>query len=370
MVRKLAVMPTAQDARQPKALDGPRDGTRLAMKSAAKSLFVFARWCCAVVALLLLLEARPVTGQAISRAVLPGGEFIQQAVPARQTSCDLCPGDQLWVINTRDFASCKACGELRVGQYAGNCYQLSSLAALGEEIAANPDLPTMVYVHGNFTDLGWSLQRGCEVYGKLFRECPCRAPVRFIIWSWKTEREAGPVCDFDIKLARSVEEGERLWTVLNQLPLQQPSVVGYSLGCQVILSALTQPAGGVATPWNVVLMAPALECHFAPRLCDRPLTEDSVAELTVLTNSRDRALKYSRLRCLALDCHGEPLDQYSVLPLLGGGGLAPCVIEISREVGGRHAISRYYSSPTMNRTIRGAVLGPRSAGPAADVATQ
>lgn len=364
-------MPTAQDARQPRALDTPRDGPRFDMTLAAtSSVSASARWWWAVLALLLSLAARPVAAQAISRAVLPGGEFIQQAVPARQTSCDLCPGDQLWVINSRELATSGGCGELRVGQYSGCGYQLSCLDALREEIDAHPDLPTMVYVHGNFTDLGWSLQRGCEVYGRLFRECHCRAPVRFIIWSWKTERESGPVCDFDIKLARSVEEGERLWSVLNQLPLQRPAVVGYSLGCQVILSALTQPAGGVATPWQVVLMAPALECHFAPRLCDYPLTEASVAGMTVLTNSRDRALKYSRLRCLALDCQGEPLDQYSVLPLLGHGGLVPCEIEISREVGGRHAISRYYSSPTMVRTIRSAVLGQQSAGPAADLAVQ
>ncbi len=323
-----------------------------------------------VFACLLLGGASTARAQVLSRAVLPGGEFIQQAVPSRQTTCEICPGDQLWVINTRDFAAGDGCGELRVGQYAGCGFQLSSLDLLREEIAVRPDLQTMVYVHGNFTDLGWSLQRGCEVYGKIFRDSPCRAPVRFIIWSWKTERESGPVCDFDIKLARSVEEGDRLGSVLNQLPLQRPAVVGYSLGCQVILSALTQPAGDVATPWHVVLMAPALECQFGPRLCEYPLTESSVGHLTVLTNERDRALKYSRLRCLAIDGCGQPLDQFSVLPLLRQGGLEPCVLEISREVGGRHAISRYYSSPTVVRTIRRLVLESGAADLVAEVAAQ
>jgi hypothetical protein len=337
------------------------------MKTAPRTAAA-ARHCARIFLLagLVLGGVAAARGQVLSRAVLPGGEFIQQAVPARQTTCELCSGDQLWVIDTRDFAAGDGCGELRVGQYTGCGYQLSSLDALRDEVAARPDLPTMVYVHGNFTDLGWSLQRGCEVYGKLFRDCPCREPVRFIIWSWKTERESGPVCDFDIKRARSVEEGERLWSVLNQLPLQRPAVVGYSLGCQVILSALARPDGGVNRPWHVVLMAPALECDFGPRLCEHPLTAASVGQLTVLTNQRDRALKYSRLRCLAIDCCHEPVDQYSVLPLLGQGGLAPCVIEIGREVGGRHAISRYYSSPTMVRTIRGVVLGSGPAEPVVD----
>jgi len=289
------------------------------------------------------------------RILSPNGEFVQQAVPSRQKTCDLVPGDQLWVINSRDVATGENCGQYRVGQYTGCGYQAASLEALTEELSIRPDMPTLVYVHGNFTDLGWSLQRGCEVYGKLFANCSCRRSVRFIVWSWKTEREAGPVIDFTRKVERSVEEGERLLSVLNEINLHNPVVVGYSLGCQVILSALTRPENVNIYPWRVALMAPALECGFAPVLCQRPLSPDRVPSLSVFTNERDRALKYSRLRCVLQSCPDQPLDQHSVIPWLSLGGVSPRVCEIGPEVGRRHSITRYIESPTAVVGIRAMV---------------
>ncbi len=290
--------------------------------------------------------------QGLIRSIAPKGEFIQQALPSRQTVCNLVPGDQLWVISSRDVVTGENCGQFRVGQYADGGYQASNLEALSAELALRPDIPTMVYVHGNFTDFGWALQRGCEVYNELFSGCGCRKSVRFIVWSWKTEREAGPVADFDAKVCRSVEEGSRLLSVMNDSGIQSPLVVGYSLGCQVILSALTQPENTNIQPWRVAMMAPALDCDFAPTLSQFPLTLDRVPAISVFTNGRDRALKYSRLRCQLRNCPDEPLDQYSVIPWLSLGGVEPQVCEISPEVGRRHSISRYISSPTVLTGLR------------------
>lgn len=286
------------------------------------------------------------------RGVMAGDEFQQRALPARQTGCCVRPCDQLWVLNSRGQSSGCGCGDVVVSQFEQNHYVGRTLEDLAAEIAANPGLPSVIYVHGNFTDFGWSLQRGCEVYRSLFGDCASPGPVRFVIWSWKTEREALPPADYGIKVSRAVEEGKRLLETLNRTGVRQPLVVGYSLGCQVILSALTQPSCPPDCPWQICLMAPALDCGFQQQLCQEPLTADRIDGIDVFTNSRDCALRYARLRCTVSSCSLRPFDQFAMVPLLAQGGVPLQVLEVSGEVGRRHSIKRYRSSCSIVSVIR------------------
>ncbi len=301
-----------------------------------------------------IFRAAPVlvAQQQLIRALAPGEEFIQQTVPARQTSCELEPGDQVWVISTREMTENPCAGNLQCAQYDGCEYRRRTLDELSSEILAAPDIKTVFYVHGNFTDLGWSLQRGCEVYRRLFRGRACRAPVRFIIWSWKSEREAGPIVDFSVKSRRAVEEGANLVSVVNQLQPSHPVVIGYSLGCQVVLSGLTQPDQTPHTMWSVGLIAPALECDFDRQLCLFPLNTSEISELNVFTNARDRALKYAGLRCRIKRCGNSGLNQHTMVPWLALGDVTPVVWDIGCEVGRQHSINDYIASPTILSTLR------------------
>lgn len=309
-------------------------------------------WGCWLLAIWSMPVAR-VEGQRPLLGISPGEELIQQTVPARQTSCCLRPGDQLWVISSRELSAPCPTGPLRVWQYEADAYRERSLEDLAASVSLEPSLPTVVYVHGNFTDAGWALQRGCEFYSSLFPPQPCGpAPVRFVIWSWRTEREAGPVVDYDRKVARAVEEGPRLLETLNAAGPDHPLMIGYSLGCQVILSALTVPETAPVRPWQVELIAPALECDFGQRLCSDPPGPARVSGFDVFTNGKDRALKYSRLRCLPGHCGETPFDQYSLPPILRCGAVEVCVREVQSEVGRQHTIKRYRVSPTIVTQIR------------------
>ncbi|HMP80594.1 MAG TPA: alpha/beta hydrolase [Pirellulaceae bacterium] len=300
--------------------------------------------------------------------------LIQTLVPADANCCRLIPGDQLWVISTRQSGESCACSDpeqvsVQVMQFVDCHWRGSTWEALQRECAQNGDLTNLIYVHGNFTDFGWSLRRGCQLYENLLgsggargrrlcnrsgcagQVCRCQ-PVRVILWSWQSEREALPPCDFWIKSDRAQKEGARFNAALRDLPMERPVVIGYSLGVQVILAALLQDeAAADRSPWRVALLAPVLNCDFPAYLCQTMSLHQRVESMVLFTNCRDRALKTAN-RAVRLRTRSTPYDQYHLAARLSQLTSDFRQYEIGCESGGKHAIVHYTEQSTVQVIVR------------------
>jgi hypothetical protein len=266
------------------------------------------------------------------------------------------PDDEIWLVNTRQLADClQDCSlatELPVSRWHDGQFQADSLANLLESSNSNPDIRNVVYIHGNFTDYGWSVRRGLEVYHHCFEGCSNRRPVRFIIWSWRSERETLLGRDYQIKSQRAVAEGCRLNSLVCRLGSSPPIVIGYSLGAQATLSALSQPDSEQGQPWVVALIAAALDPYFCGTMRQNPQISARLEHLLLFTNHVDPALNCSRRITRRTTNNPSPPGQYSIIPSLRSSEATLEQFEVSREVGYHHSISRYLGSPTVSTHLQ------------------
>lgn len=274
------------------------------------------------------------------------------------------PGDEIWLVNTRGLANgisdCNLAPQLPVSRWQNGQFKAASLPELLEVSAQRPTVRNVTYIHGNFTDYNWSVRRGLEVYSHCFGQSGNRQPVRFIIWSWRSERETLLPRDYQIKSQRAVSEGSRVHSLVSQLGPQPPIVIGYSLGAQATLSALAQPGSAEENTWTVTLIAAALDPHFCSTLRNNQEISRRVERLVLFTNHVDPALNCSRRITRRTSSNPNPPSQYSIIPQLRGGQASLEQFEVSHEVGHHHAISRYLGSPTVSSHLR-ALVEPLSA---------
>ncbi len=303
---------------------------------------------CSIVLIVLFL----ITGSNIELPAqdTTGGELVQQFIPAPGSSVVTDPHDQIWIVSSRGMAECEGSDRLDIGVYDGCKFQASSLHHLKADIAANPHIQNVVHVHGNFTDYGWSIERGFSVYRNGIAGVPSRQPVRFIIWSWSSEREAIPIRDFKIKTDWSVVEGYRLSQFFQSACIADSVLIGYSMGAQAALTSLVdlQRSQPGVKHWRLLLIAPAI----APEFCNdqgNTAFDQSISMATILTNCKDRALKNAR-RVYRLQ-HQPAIDQFGLASSLALSPEKLQVIEMSSEVGPRHLMVRYCQSETFRNTL-------------------
>jgi len=139
------------------------------------------------------------------------------------------------------------------------------------------------------------LRRGSDIHG----------PLRFVIWSWPSERAAGRIRDARQKARRTDVEAFLLGSYLAKASTSESiSLVGFSFGARIITGAVHLVGGGslagyhlsevpdTVIPFRVSLLAAAVEnngllpggrYHRALRHIDR---------LLLMNNSRDRALNF------------------------------------------------------------------------------
>lgn len=266
------------------------------------------------------------------------------------------PGDEIWLINTRNLDNChQDCTlipDLPVSRWEQGEFRNEDFGTLMEQMTATPQIRNIVYIHGNFTDLGWSIRRGLQVYDGCFANAPARPPVRFIIWSWRSERETLLGKDYRIKSQRAIAEGCRLNSVVTRLGPKPPIVIGYSLGAQATLSALAQADSSEGQRWVVALIAAALDPYFCSTLKNNQQIADRFSHLVVFTNHVDPALNCSLRITRRATAIANPPSQYSIVPNLKSGNSSVEQYEVGREVGYHHAISNYLSVPLVTGQLR------------------
>jgi hypothetical protein len=283
---------------------------------------------------------------------------IASAIGLR-ASADDARGDEFWLISTRHLAevSCDDLpSQLEVERLEFGAWRPASV----DEFAAShePAAVTVFYVHGNRYAPHHALEHGFAVRERL-RQCDPSTPVRFVIWSWPSERIPGLLHDCRAKAQRTDLEGFYLGAVLSRLPPDaRVSLVGFSFGTRIISGSLHVLAGGELEgrslpphcvsprlPVRAAMLAPA--CHntwlLPGSFHSRALTQ--VDRMLVLYNSRDPILR--RYRLLSPATSPQALGYTGLVGLEQLGPLEGRVEQwdMAGVVGATHTEERYFSSP-------------------------
>ena len=204
--------------------------------------------------------------------------------------------------------------------------------------------------------------RACGCTGN----CPVRRRrVRFVIWSWPSDRIHGPVQDAQRKAARSDGESYYLACLLANLPgPQSVSLIGYSYGARTITGGLHLLAGGTVCGNSLprttehalvrphaVLVAAAFPNGWISPQGTQGLALTATDHMLSLYNTHDPALKLYRFT----EGNGKPIA-------LGFRGIAPRCLgpqadvlrqyNVVESAGCSHDLERYMSAAATRNLIR------------------
>jgi hypothetical protein len=266
------------------------------------------------------------------------------------------PNDEVWIVSARDCHCSSDLSCLDTKKLVGGQWQQADFSELTTVHSTDPSKQTLLYVHGNQTNYDWAQLRGMQFYeNALADSADCRKPVRYVIWCWRADREFPRLLrDYKVKAERAVVAGRTLGKALAQFEDRNMTLTGFSLGAQVLMSALEEPmlqrCNSPETKFRVALIAAAVDPSFVcQRLGVNPVN-CPVGETFIFTNKDDRAIKASRFvvrrDCPQANSTFRELAANSALPL---GNID--VIEISTEIGPRHSVTRYANSPTLQRRL-------------------
>lgn len=264
----------------------------------------------------------------------------------RTRSIQICPRDDVWLISARhshfhpDDVSLLDCSRLVNG-----CWQSENLAKLTNDHANDKTKVTMIYVHGNRTNLKWAKSRAIQFYDNSLRNCE-RPPLRFVVFAWRSEAEKVRVIqDYKIKSNRSVTVGKAFCELLDHFGDRKMLLGGFSLGAQVVLSAMSEAEQREVLPksgqYQVAVMAPAINSDFSRASLSIYPQNSLVRHTDVFVSRDDCVVKVSEVinRRANASCFSiTDLRDYQ-------GGQSVSVHDITREVTKRHSIDNYSRSP-------------------------
>jgi hypothetical protein len=163
---------------------------------------------------------------------------------------------------------------------------------------------TVFYVHGNQTTASEAQDYGLTLYRALIGSSAEPRPIRFVIWSWPSDRVQGSILeDVRVKAPRSDTTGYFLATVLERLQPNSPlTLIGFSYGARAITGALQLTAGGTVAgrvlvdksahaPASLVLMAAAEDDDWLLPGRRNGLALSQADRLLNVYNGCDKALK-------------------------------------------------------------------------------
>jgi hypothetical protein len=261
--------------------------------------------------------------------------------------------DQIWLISTRGLGcpGAATAPSLPVWLYNGNGGWIDS--SVDAFLAAdNPAVPTVIYVHGNFETADDSVQRGLVVYSRLAAQTPADRPMRFVIWSWPTDRGKHPLQLTRIHAHRADVDAYYLGWLVNRIDHRvQVGLLGYSLGTRVVTGALHLLGGGelcglalqidAKAPHQMVraaLLAAAEDCDWIVPGHPNGQAIPFVDRMLLLNNSCDRVLKmYPHLeRC----DHSDALGYVGICGPYDSSKVEQ--IDVCCAIGPEHEWSRYF----------------------------
>jgi len=309
------------------------------------------------------------------RAILSFGALLMVAGPAVAQSgtpdgCTFCHGmrlqDEIVMVNTRLLCGMCDPEALRKGlifetyercdESGRRRWEASDLESF---LAFDSSVPTMIYVHGNQMTPADAKLQGLVLYRMLVRQGADDGAVRFVIFSWPSEKVGFLLRDVRVKALRTDPVGCQLAWLLDQMPPQTPvSLIGFSFGARIVTGSLHLLGGGSLgcgvglaerlhprrDPLNVVLVAAALHAHWLGEGQYHGLAMSQVDRMLLVNNCADLAMRYYHLSTTS---GGRP----QALGLCGPTCIGPedaakiTMRDVSRHAGTQHDLFRYLCAP-------------------------
>ena len=271
--------------------------------------------------------------------------------PSNQSTVSCCQSD-VWLVNTRCLTPprcrCETFSKLPLYRYE-NCRL--NRASIDDFVGTlTPDTIVCVFVDGNRISAADALKRGERMRRRI--GC-CQERVRFVIWSWPTEKIAGPMRDIRTKICRSDGETFFLASWLSQLPTEQRiSLVGYSLGARVVTGSLHLLGGGSyygnrlsetqerSVYPRAALLGSALPLGYITPRGAHGLALSNADRVLSISNSGDQALKFFKF--VSSSKNAIALGYRAISPR-SLGGLAPLLEQrdVNRTAGRSHDLNDY-----------------------------
>lgn len=265
-------------------------------------------------------------------------------------------GDEIWITSSRQLSTCGPVDLDRVETCRWNgegwiSAETSELKAVHRTGSAT----TVMFLHGNRTNLEWSAHRGLQVFQGVFGNRPDRPPVRFVIWSWPADPSHCRVKEYRDNSFRSVWEANVLSGFIRELGTEHPiGLLGYSFGAQaVVLAAEQSCASSVETadsPFDlrIACIAPAYQKPWSRVGESFSGAADCATQALQIINSSDRALRahyaINRIFGKSYACLTQ-VDEIAAKGCQSG-------IDVGELVGSEHSIVRYASHPLVAEAIR------------------
>jgi hypothetical protein len=309
--------------------------------------------------------------------------LVLRAPVAAAETASCCPQpralDQLWLVSHRGLG-CNAEQQVEHLKYwrydREKRWVRSDLAELQD--ADDGTLITTIFAHGNRIDSCEAFTEGWRVYRTLAR-CAGERPVRFIIWSWPSEKTCGPIEDARIKARRTDPSAYYLAWFVDQLKPQEPlSLWGHSFGARIVTGALHLLGGGKLAgrrlperthekrdPIRAVLIAAALDSDWllAGHAHGRAMSQ--VDHMLLVNNGCDALLMRYHLLDHRRSCR-EALGYTGLSPGWMDSDTSSKVEQIDAccQVGRRHTLVGYLCAPGLMAQMRNVLLFDPLGGPA------
>ena len=274
--------------------------------------------------------------------------------------------DELWYVSTRHLelsdADTSVLPRLQAFRYRDETWDKSSIATLVDD--DNPGTTTLFYFHGNRVSVEYAIEGGSLIYRQLRDAIPWRGPLRFVIWSWPSDKICGPLRDFRVKADRSDVDALFLATLLSRMPRQVPvSLLAYSFGARIVTGGLHLRGGGELLgsklhiedvnpilPVRTVFCAAAVHQDWLYSGGKQSRACSQMNKFLVLYNSLDPLLMHYRY-----------LEKNSQPAALGFAGLEQDRLadqsvvfhqrDVRAQVGLSHSESRYFASAELVRQV-------------------
>ena len=219
-------------------------------------------------------------------------------------------GDELWLVSSRCLPDLEKCTTIQPVQFTvsrfqcGSGWSRSDEAQLADSFQSQPFMRTVVYAHGNWMTADNTVGRGSYIYNRVSERA--NEPVRFIIYSWPSQRDGGPLRDIYDKVDRSNTDTYYFAQLLSRIPETSPlGLLGFSFGGRVVSGGLHLVAGGTlegrtAPTWSaqrqvrVSFVAPAFDRTWLTANKEYGMALQNVDKLVNIYNSRDPVLRRFR----------------------------------------------------------------------------
>lgn len=307
----------------------------------------------------------PSTAACAETTKTPAGDCQPNCV---HFDCVIRPQDSIWLFSTRHlgcpggYCADEPAYQILRCDRPGNWHA----ATLAEFLASgNSDTTTIAFIHGNRIDWSSAIDLGLSVYYAMAAGHNDDTPIRYVIWSWPSDKLAGPRRDIKAKALRTNIEGLFLADLLTRMEENDNvALVGFSFGARIITGALHYAAGGALFGWRLppdviavtprpraVLMAPALHNGWLLPGSFHDQAIHRADEILIQHNPCDSVLKWYPI----MDLHQRPQALgFTGLPFaesLGDDAFRVRQQNVAWYVGSEHDTRVYLGSLEVMREI-------------------